>query len=653
MFGTGLLLLTALLAGSTSWGLKPDTEDPRLAKALHQECAIREAQRAIQLHSQDRLAEAFDFKRYDLDLEIVPDDALLTGSVHMLAEVVAPAETLCLNMNSTWLYPDSVKGPVIAYSHANDQLKLLLDRQFQHGEHVDVTVYYHGSPQYTSWNLPFFFQYDGHWLITTLSQPYAARNWWPCKDQPDDKADSVSISVTVPESLVVASNGRLESVEYLSGNRARYNWLETYPIVTYLVSLAIAQYELVVEWYVSAEGDSVPVHHYVVEADWADEFAAVIPAMGIFADLFGPYPFEREKYGHALFPWDGGMEHQTCTSIGWFPDYSGWNDILVHELAHMWWGDMVTCETWHHIWLNEGFAVYSEALWHEAIGGEEAYHDKISDERYLGPGTIYVEDPLNDNIFDYGLTYQKAGYVLHMLRHVVGEQFFFGGLMNYRQTHEYSTAVTDDFRDCIEDLGWGDLDWFFDQWIYSPYYPQYEYGWVCEEGAGADWLTTLVIRQIQTNTGLFIMPVDVALELADGTFETWVVWAESLEDSLALVTERQVIGVEIDPEDWILCEKNEISLGVADPMLKVEVPTIENLWPNPAQSTAILTIRTKDRTRLSLYDLAGRVHAVQAITAGQRQAVLELGARGILPGVYVVGVANSAGQAERTLIVKP
>jgi len=653
MVSHGISSLLVLLIGSLP-AIMSDTDfNPRLAKAIQNERMAKQAIRAELLHADERSAEEINVTRYDLDLEIVPDDELISGSVKVTAVFTAEAESLFLDMNSNWLFVDSLAGPVAGYQHTAHKLIMYLDDVYQSGEPLEVTIFYHGSPQYTSWDLPFFYNANGFLLISTLSQPYSARNWWPCKDQPVDKADSVSISITVPEPLVVASNGMLESVVELANDRVQYNWLETYPIVTYLVSLSIAEWDPAYEWYVTADGDSVPVHHYVPDADMAEEFSVVVPAMGIYAERYGPYPFEREKYGHSLFVWGGAMEHQTCTTTGWFPEYDGWNDILVHELAHQWWGDMVTCETWHDIWLNEGFAVYSEALWHEAMGGEEAYHEKISGDRYLGGGTIYVEDPIHDNIFEYGLTYQKAGYVMHMLRHVMGTRQYFEGVRRYRDNYEYSTATTDDFCASLEEISGGDLDWFFDQWIYTPYYPDYRYGWMCEEGPGTSWETTLVIRQIQTNTGLFRMPVDIALELEDGSKTTEIVWTESAEDSFTINTTQRVIGLELDPDDWVLCLKGEFSLESEDAPLTVSVPVIHQIWPNPVRNTLHLFLETPDQSHVYLYDVSGREILKRSVLPGRWDISINLDERDIPPGTYMLRFGAERESSVRKIVVVP
>src|SRR5262249_31487967 len=157
-------------------------------------------------------------------------------------------------------------------------------------------------------------------------------------------------------------------------------------------------------------------------------------------------PFQDEKYGHAQFLWSGGMENETCTSLGSFGEYT-----VAHELSHQWWGDAVTCRDFHHVWLNEGFATFSEAQWAESQGGIGAYHTYMNNLAYTGAGTVYVPD-LSDvhRVFNYNLSYQKGAWVLHMLRHIMGDTAFFGALRSYLQQHYFGTAVTADFQAACE-----------------------------------------------------------------------------------------------------------------------------------------------------------------------------------------------------------
>ena len=242
------------------------------------------------------------------------------------------------------------------------------------------------------------------------------------------------------------------------------------------------------------------------------------------------------------------MEHQTCTSLG------GWSEALIaHELAHQWWGDMITCRDFHHIWLNEGFATYSEALYWEQVDGKVRYFEDMRHNEYFGSGTIYVPD-LSDvwRIFHGGLSYRKGSCVLHMLRHVVGDSTFFDILHAYYDSQfQHGTAVTEDFQAICEAVSGMELDWFFQEWIYGEYYPIYAYHWSSTK-QGGDYDVTLKIEQLQTDTtGLFTMPIDVTFLTYDDE-KTFVVFDSLQIQTFELTLNFYPLFVILDEEGWIL-----------------------------------------------------------------------------------------------------
>ena len=493
---------------------------------------------------------AMDARYYDLDLEIDPDLQQISGTLTARLRVSA-AQCAQVDLDlATGLSVSGVTlgGSAAGYTHANDLLSITLDRTYSQGEEVEVAVSYSGTPP-GSYGAFGFDTYDGQPMIWTLSEPFGARSWWPCDDWSDDKADSMDLEISVPAGLIVASNGTLREVVN-AGERDIYRWHEGYPISTYLVSLAIHPYTVSSDYYVSAADDSLEIRFFMFPdhaAEYAEVNALTAEMVACYAGLFGEYPFMGEKYGHAEFLWGGGMEHQTCTSLGAF-----YESIIAHELSHQWWGDMVTCGDFHHIWLNEGFARYSEALWQEHAYGTAAYRSMLDAIRYYGSGTIYVPD-LSDmsRIFDTGLTYNKAGWVVHMLRGVLGDEDFFACLLAWRAAFAYGAATTEDFQAIAEGVSGLDLDDFFQQWIYGEYYPVYQYAWENAAGPGGDELH-LAIDQVQTNTGLFHMPVRIRVLLAGGGTQDFVVDNAQAHEEYVLALSAPAEGVELDPENWIL-----------------------------------------------------------------------------------------------------
>jgi aminopeptidase N len=487
----------------------------------------------------------YDVHHYGLDLSLNPVTEFLQGTVTVTAEVTGTSiATMDLNLNSNMAVSLATSGGMpTTFSRSGQVLTVNLDRTYLTGETVEVEVGYSGDPSGSSFGWDSF---DGQDMIWTLSEPFGARAWWPCKDLNSDKADSVDITVTVPDNLVVASNGLLVS-DVDNGATRTSHWKSNYPIATYLVSLAIHPYTQYSDWYTPQGGGDPMEVQFFIYADHVGvvetNYALTVPMIDVFARGFGEYPFVAEKYGHAEFTWGGGMEHQTLTSMGGYSE-----DLISHELAHQWWGDMVTCEDFGHIWLNEGFATWSEAYWAEQAYGNSTYREYMDFASYFGGGTIFVEDPQTQVIFDSNLSYNKGSWVVHMLRGVVGDADFFDGLALYRANHLYGSATTEQLQAAMETVSGKDLTAFFQQWIYGDYFPIYSYDWVPGPQAGE---ITVSISQVQNNTGVFTMPIRLQLNTDTGAVDVTVANNQAEQD-FVLAVPGTVESIILDPDRWIL-----------------------------------------------------------------------------------------------------
>ena len=548
------LLLAALLAPGAEPRAQPAEPDlaPGLLEARQAEAAAKEPLARLWLAGAARPARdlgAYDVHHYDLAITLSPATQQLSGTLTLLAGVgTSPLTDLTLDLaDHLTVSATRSGGQTVGFSHAEALLTLALDRVYQPGELLSVAVDYGGDP--TAGPETGYFGWDSHAsqpMIWTKSEPFGAPTWWPCKDVPTDKADSLDLHVTVPAGLVVASNGLLRDITD-NGLTQTYHWHSDYPICTYLVSLAAHPYEVHAEAYTPQGGGApMPVMHYVFADWWADSqpiFAKTVPMLNLFAPAFGEYPFVAEKYGHAHFLWGGGMEHQTLTSIkGW------WEDGVSHELAHQWFGDFVTCADFGHIWLNEGLATWAEAFWMEHSRHFEMYQLYMELAAYYGEGTIFVEDPQSEPIFDHNLSYNKASWVLHMLRHIVGDSAFFAGLRSYLAAQAFGTATTEQFRAALEAVSGRDLEAFFAQWIYGGGIPDYRYHWTPQAGG-----IELTIEQVQTDAGLFSLPIDVRVTSAAGGTQDFTVANSQATQSYLLPVAGEPSFVQLDPESWLLC----------------------------------------------------------------------------------------------------
>ncbi|MCB1182410.1 hypothetical protein KDM41_03180 [bacterium] len=550
------LFLTCLFIGSAqAWGAAPSAvnDDPdvrrqELLEHRRDEAASKErwargllAAKAAQTANQG----LYDVTHYGLDLTVNSSTHNLLGAVTTTATVTgASLATLDLDLKANMTVTAATAGGAAAgWSRSGDVLTVSLDRTYTTDETVVVTVSYSGNPagEYFGWSTAF-----GRNMTWTLSEPYGARAWWPCKDLNTDKPDSADIVVTVLDNETAASNGLLVS-ETTDGTWRTFHWKTNYPIATYLVSLAIYPYQRYSDWYAPlGGGDPMEVQFYVYPEHYASVqplYALTVPMIGTFAQAYGEYPFVDEKYGHAEFVWGGGMEHQTLTSLGGASE-----DLISHELGHQWWGDMVTCADFGHIWLNEGFATWSEAYWAEQQYGFATYQDYMAIAGYYGAGTIFVEDPLTESIFDSNLSYNKGSWVVHMLRGVLGDADFFAGLALYRANHLYGSATTEDLQAAMEAVSGRDLAAFFQQWIYGEYYPVYEAGWAAGPGAGE---VTVTLDQVQTQGGLFTMPVPLRITTDQGVYDV-TVENDQLSQQFVVDAPGTVESVAVDPDRWIL-----------------------------------------------------------------------------------------------------
>lgn len=604
----------AVALAATPTPIAPLPESPLVSTAQADlQARVIEAQTKARLYAGLAKAAAkstanqdlYDVHWYDLNLSLNTTTHVLTGVVTTSATVTgASIATMDLDLKSTMVVTACTSaGLTTTWTRAGDVLTVNLDRAYATSEVVTVAVTYHGNPagDYFGWD-----SYLSYPLVWTLSEPFGAREWWPCKDNNTDKADSVDVTVTLPSSLIVGSNGKQISDTPSGGNHI-VHWHESYPICTYLVAITCHPYTVWTQSYTPLAGGSpMEIRYYVVQNRYSNAqvgYAPVPSMIHAFAEGFGEYPFLAEKYGMIHFLWGGGMEHQTLTSI----HYNIYNaGIIAHELSHQWWGDMITCADFHHVWLNEGFATWCEAYWREQSEGIAGYHAEMDAAAYYGPGTIYVEDLSNFNaIFDSDLSYNKASWVLHMLRHILGDTDFFAALHAYRATYEYGSATTEQFRDVCESVSGKDLHPFFQQWIYGEYFPQYQYSWQFSP-LGDSTRVGLRIKQAQTNTGVFTLPIDVFVDTNLGT-TVQVVQNSEADQIYSLTVPGVANNVTLDRDGWILKSASG-SATTAVPVTPLAA-RLEPNRPNPFNpATAIpFELPRAGRARLAVYDAAGRL----------------------------------------------
>lgn len=561
--------------------------------------------------SQDDMS--FDVTYYKLDLRITTAPDRLEGRVTVKGasrDSTLSFITLDL-MNAMTVDSVTMESGRVSFMQHPATLVVTLDTAYGAGQPISFDVYYGGVPHSTGFGSFVFSSHGDAPFVWSLSEPYGARDWWPCKNHPLDKADSLDVWVTCAQSVKVGSNGRLIEVRDNGDGTHTWMWAHRYPIASYLVSIAVANYVEFSDWFRYSSTDSMEVLNYVLP-EHLPTAQAILPLavdmLGIFSDLFGLYPFINEKYGHAQFGWGGAMEHQTMTSISGIAEF-----IVAHELAHQWFGNMITCRSWSHIWMNEGFATYAEALYFEQMYGHgryaEAMRAKLTAAK-TAKGPVHIDDTTSlSTLFNNVRVYQKGAAVLHMLRHVVGDSSFFAALKAFSldPRFRFGSATTEDFCQVCENVTGKDLGYFFQQWIYGESYPHYFYSWVVTEEAIGYGVNVHVNQTTEAQTPLFFaMPIDFRIA-GEGWDTTVVVFNTRNGENFIFQVPARPTQVELDPERWILRDATEVPRDGLPPGFPHSLLLQQN-YPNPfnPRTKIIYGIPSRAYVSLTVFDLSGK-----------------------------------------------
>ncbi|WP_163325857.1 M1 family aminopeptidase [Draconibacterium mangrovi] len=531
-----------------------------------------------------------------------------------------------------------IRNKTVTFTHQNNKLEVDLPESLLPDQLDSVSVFYQGVPT-TSGFGSFETSFHGSEftpVLWTLSEPYGALEWWPCKQSLADKIDSIDVIVTTPVKYKTASNGILVS-EQLSDTTRTMHWEHRFPIATYLVAIAVTDYERYSDYLETENGDSIEILNYVYPEDLEDaksKTPVTAEIMQLYQNLVGDYPFAAEKYGHAQFGWGGGMEHQTMSFMGNF----GFG-LIAHELAHQWFGDYITPGSWQDIWLNEGFATYLTGLSYENIETDwwpvwkQVYSDQVKQQP---DGSVYVADTTSvARIFSSRLSYAKGGYLLHMLRWVIGDDTFFQGLKNYFNDPAVANgfAHSEDVIQHFEQVADTSLTEFFNDWHYGEGYPVYSASF--KPGDGGKTLITLSQTTTHQSVDFFEMPVPVRLYTAGRTDSLDVRLNHTSNQQQFIVdTEFHVAEMVIDPDLWLISETQEI-VGIP---AETNTQTIE-IFPNPATTEISLRFSSSmEITGIRIFDMNGA--EVKHFTINPNKINITV----LVPGIYLL----KAELADRT-----
>lgn len=580
--------LTFATGGAAQPAAHPQPDPGERSAFQRRELARRFQELAIPLRRADarsRMQDRFDVLSYRLELDLRrPEERWLLGEVGAAIRITkGPLDTLLLDLHDNMTVDSVFVGDAPAqFEQDFYDLRILPGAALGTGDTARVQIHYQGHPMQTGFAAFVWGSRQGVPLIWTLSEPTGAREWWPCKDRPDDKADRLEVVIHTPDWMTTTSNGILTEDRAAGDGFRSVVWRHDYPIATYLVSVCATDYERLEDRYIRAPGDTLPIEHFVypehrLEAE--EDFSITPAALGVFERLFGPYPFRREKYGHTVFAWGGAMEHQTNTSYGagLIRGDHAYDWILVHELAHQWWGDMVSPADWRDIWLNEGFASYGEALWAEHLEGAEGLRRYMTEVQIVLEPSGPVYDPIN--LFDASDVYNKGAWVLHMLRGIVGDTLFFATLDAYRDRTAYRSTTTDEFAGIAEEVCARDLDFFFEPWLYGGGRPTYRISFL---PIGGEATPGAAIHIGQEAAGAYFpMPVDLEVDLAGGGSIRWRVYNDPDQQDYEIDLPAPPVRVRLDPDDWILKHAKSEPYGLNITTTRLPPGTADSLYEAP------------------------------------------------------------------------
>ena len=542
-----------------------------------------------------------------LDLSVDPAIRAISGTVtHRVAATQDLGQVVLDLADALTVSSVLVDGQPAVFAHANDSLVVELSPLLPEAEEASIAVTYSGVPPETGFGSFVQDEHEGAPILWTLSEPYGARDWWPCKQDLNDKADSLDVIITTVSGNRAASNGLLIAEDDLGNGTVRFHWRHRHPINHYLVAFAVTNYTVYSDVVPLASGD-VEVLNYVFPENLADAQGGTVNSisqMQLYSDLFGEYPFADEKYGHAQFAWGGGMEHQTMSFMGGFH-----YELVAHELAHQWFGDLVTCASWEDLWLNEGFATYLSGLCYEFLAPQYWMPFKSGRRGHITSqpgGSVLVTDTTSiPRLFDSRLTYAKGAYVLHMLRWVCGDDAFFEGVNNYLNDPEIRnrSALTSQLIAHLETAAGSSLSEFMEDWYVGEGFPTYQLVWTQDINGQVNAM--LEQTTSHPSVDFFEMPVPIRFE-ADGQMETVILDHAFSGQTFSFPLPFQASAAQLDPELWIVSGQNLV--------LKVPVAAFNDresplLYPNPATVDAWMHVGTRinGNVDLEVIDALGRV----------------------------------------------
>jgi len=518
-------------------------------------------------HKSARFTESEGYADYDLvyqklNFTINPAVRYISGSVNSSVKFLKDNTTsIQLDLTDS-LTVDSVKcnQEITTFLHSGNKISINLLMSMGKNSISPIDVYYHGKPPSSGFGSFAVEKHENVPVIWTLSEPYGAMEWWPCKQSLTDKIDSIDIYITCPQQYMVASNGKLISDE-ISGENRTAHWKHRYPITTYLVGIAVTNYETYSDFLDLSDGSKIEILNYIYPEyleTAKTKSNEILSILQFYSEKFIQYPFASEKYGHAQFGWHGGMEHQTMSFMNSL-DF----ELVAHEMAHQWFGDYVTLSSWHDIWLNEGFATYLTGLVYENLKNGVFWpvwkKNLVASITFKPDGSVYVADTTDVyRIFNGRLTYNKGAYLLQMLRWEMGDESFFKGLNNYLTDPAVANefATQEEFVTHMEAVADTTFAEFFEDWYYGEGYPTYQLSYFTDYNDLRK--QKLRISQTPSHPSVDFFEMHIPVRVWENGKYTDLRLYHTLQNQEFEIAVSKIDSVQFDPEQWLIAKADKV-----------------------------------------------------------------------------------------------
>ncbi|NGX83205.1 M1 family aminopeptidase [Aequorivita sp. KMM 9714] len=593
----------------------------------------------------------YDLKYARLELNVNPTQAYISGKVTSHFEAKENMSSIVFELVDNMTVSEvKQRGVSLSFTqNSNDEVVITLPQIQNQGVLDSLSISYSGNPISSGFGSFEIATHQGDPVLWTLSEPFGAKAWWPCKQDLIDKIDLLDVYLTTPrynpsnEEYIAVSNG-LEINQTVNGNNKTTHFRHQYPIPAYLVAIAVTNYS-VYSHTVANNGNPFEIINYVYPEDLSfvqTQTPVTVDIMNLFADKFEPYPYAEEKYGHAQFGWGGGMEHTTVSFMGGFS-----RGLIAHELGHQWFGNKVTCGSWQDIWLNEGFATYMSGMVVESLDGSGAFNSwKQNETSYITDapnGSVYI--PAQDTttvsrIFNSRLSYSKGAMVIHMLRKKLGDAVFFQGLQDYLSDPllSYGYAKTPDLIRNLENASGENLSEFFNDWVYGEGYPSFNISWN-QTTTGS---INVRINQSQSHSSVSYFEVPVPLRLTGSQGETLDIVLDNTFNgqNFQPAVNFTVQNVQFDPENDIISRNDQVILGVNEFTLENQIV----LYPNPSSSDIKLSkSESLNVSQVRIFNALGQLLYAEAFSESINVSDLS-------SGILFFQIETSEGVINKTIV---